>query len=46
MIANMIATVLYVPLAYLFMYGLNYGVVGLAYANIAKSMVLVLSVVI
>ena len=45
MIANLIATMLYVPLAQLFMYELNYGIVGLAYANVTKSIVLVLSVV-
>jgi len=46
MVANFVATMLYMPFAYHFMFSLDMGILGLAYASVLKSTILLLSMVV
>ena len=46
MIANIISTILYAPLAYFLMFTLDYGVLGFAYTNVFKTFLLLIATII
>jgi len=45
MVANIIATFLFVPICYLFVYTLNCGLIGLAYASFVKEFIIIATTV-